>query len=33
MAWTAWLSQVFVDAEVAVFDDESAAADWLGTTV
>ncbi|HEY9192289.1 MAG TPA: STAS/SEC14 domain-containing protein [Methyloversatilis sp.] len=33
MAWTAWLSQVFVDAEVAVFDDEAAAADWLGASV
>ncbi|WP_018230153.1 STAS/SEC14 domain-containing protein [Methyloversatilis universalis] len=29
VAWTAWLSQVFVDADVTVFDDEAAARDWL----
>jgi hypothetical protein len=32
MAWTAWLSQVFVDADVTVFDDEAAARDWLAET-
>lgn len=29
LAWSAWLSQLFVDAEVRVFDDEQAARTWL----
>jgi hypothetical protein len=29
VAMTAWLSQVFVDADVSVFDDEAEARDWL----
>jgi len=29
MAWSAWLSQNFVDAEVRVFEDEAEARDWL----
>lgn len=29
MAWSAWLSQIFVEAEVRVFDDEFAAREWL----
>jgi len=30
MAWSAWLSQIFVDADLRVFRDESEALDWLG---
>jgi hypothetical protein len=29
-AWSAWLSQLFVDAEIRVFDDEALARAWLG---
>lgn len=29
VAWSAWLSQVFVDAEMQVFADEQEARDWL----
>lgn len=29
LAWSAWLSQIFVDADVRVFDDEHAAREWL----
>lgn len=29
MAWSAWLAQVFVDAELRVFDTEALARDWL----
>jgi hypothetical protein len=28
-AWSAWLSQLFVAAEIRVFDDEAAARAWL----
>lgn len=28
-AWSAWLSQLFVAAEIRVFDDETAARAWL----
>lgn len=28
-AWSAWLSQLFVDAEIRVFDDETQARTWL----
>ena len=31
VAWSAWLSQIFVSAEMKVFDDESGARDWLGS--
>ena len=31
LTWSAWVSQLFVDAEVQVFDDETEARDWLGT--
>lgn len=30
MTWSAWVSQLFVDAEVQVFADEAEARDWLG---
>lgn len=30
MAWSAWLSNLFVDAEVRVFDDYDEARDWVG---
>ncbi len=30
MTWSAWLSQLFVDAEVQVFSDEADARAWLG---
>jgi hypothetical protein len=33
MNWTAWLTQVFVDADVTVFDDEAAARAWLAEAV
>jgi hypothetical protein len=29
VAWSAWLSQLFVDAEISVFDDETLARGWL----
>ena len=29
VAWSAWLSQIFVEAQMRVFDDESAACAWL----
>ena len=29
VAWSAWLSQIFVDAELRVFADEREARDWL----
>jgi hypothetical protein len=29
VAWSAWLSQLFVDAEIRVFDDETLARAWL----
>jgi hypothetical protein len=32
VAWMAMLSQVFVDADVHVFDDEGIAREWLGVT-
>lgn len=28
--WSAWLTQVTVDADLRVFDDEAEARDWLG---
>lgn len=31
LTWSAWLSQMFVDAEVLVFDDEQEARSWLAT--
>lgn len=33
VAWSAWVSQLFVDAEVKVFDDEDSARSWLGSAV
>ena len=32
LAWSAWLSSLFVDAEVRVFEDDRAALDWLEAT-
>lgn len=32
MAWSAWLSQAFVSAEVEVFNNPEEAKDWLDTT-
>jgi hypothetical protein len=29
VAWSAWLSQIFVDADLRVFRDEQEARDWL----
>ncbi|MFA7269062.1 MAG: STAS/SEC14 domain-containing protein [Sterolibacterium sp.] len=29
VAWSAWLSQAFVDADLCVFKDEAEARDWL----
>ena len=29
VTWTAWLSQMFVDAEMRIFDDADEARDWL----
>lgn len=29
VAWSAWLSQAFVDADIEVFDDEQEARGWL----
>lgn len=29
VAWSAWLSQAFVDADIEVFGDERQARDWL----
>lgn len=31
LTWSAWVSQLFVDAEIQVFDDETEARGWLGT--
>lgn len=31
VAWSAWLSQIFVQAQMRVFDDESEARSWLET--
>ena len=31
VAWSAWLSQLFVDADLRVFEDEQEARDWLAT--
>lgn len=31
VAWSAWLSQIFVDADLRVFEEEQEARDWLGT--
>lgn len=30
VTWSAWLSQIFVQAEMRVFDDEKEARTWLG---
>ena len=30
VTWSAWVSQIFVKADVQVFDDELAARNWLG---
>jgi len=32
VAWSAWLSQLFVDAQIRVFDDEALARAWLDGT-
>ena len=32
VAWSAWLSQLFVKADVTVFDNEADARNWLGET-
>ena len=32
VAWSAWLSRIFVDAEIEVFEDESAARAWVAGT-
>lgn len=32
LTWSAWISQIFVDAEVLVFDDETEARTWLEAT-
>ena len=32
MIWSAWLSQMFVDADVQVFDDDAEALGWLEQT-
>ncbi len=29
VTWSAWLSQIFVDADLRVFSDEAEARDWL----
>lgn len=29
VTWSAWLSQLFIDAEIRVFDDEALAREWL----
>jgi hypothetical protein len=31
VAWSAWLNQLFVDADLRVFGDEQEARDWLAT--
>ena len=33
VTWSAWLSQLFVDAEIQVFDDDTEARGWLGATI
>jgi hypothetical protein len=30
--WSAWLSQIFIAADVRVFEEEAAARDWLAET-
>lgn len=32
VAWSAWLSQLFVDAQIRVFDDEALSRTWLNGT-
>ena len=32
LTWSAWVSQLFVDAEVQVFSEENEARDWLAET-
>ena len=32
VAWSAWLSQIFVHAEMRIFDDEPEARSWLAET-
>ncbi|KAI5916884.1 MAG: STAS/SEC14 domain-containing protein [Proteobacteria bacterium] len=32
LTWSAWVSQLFVDAEVQVFSEEAEARDWLAET-
>jgi hypothetical protein len=32
VAWSAWLSQLFVNADVTVFEDEAEARHWLAET-
>jgi len=32
VAWSAWLSQLFVKADVTVFEDETEARNWLAET-
>ncbi|HQR03156.1 MAG: STAS/SEC14 domain-containing protein [Proteobacteria bacterium] len=29
LAWSAWINQLFVDADVEVFDDETEARNWI----
>lgn len=31
VTWSAWLQQIFVDADLRVFDDESGAREWLAS--
>ncbi|MES2236700.1 MAG: STAS/SEC14 domain-containing protein [Pseudomonadota bacterium] len=33
VAWSAWLSQLFVEADVRVFEEEAAARDWLAEPI
>lgn len=33
VTWSAWLSQIFVAADVRVFEEEAAARDWLAETI
>lgn len=30
LSWTGWISNLFIDADVATFDDDSTARAWLG---
>jgi hypothetical protein len=32
VAWSAWLEQLFVNADVTVFEDEAEARSWLAET-